>query len=236
MLFYDDLHQYLDDQIAKLQTLKSADMPNEGVILEVLGPANDQNIESNPGGHSVTQRVDELRIDHQGILGDRHRGLTRSSRSREYPLYHRTHSQIVNRRQLMVVSEDECTALTDALGVEITPELLGANLVIRSTGETPFYLSDLPVNSYFVISGAGASEPAVPPLATLVHYVQQKGCSLTGSAVAKTHSDPELVRRFVEVSENRRGILCSVEHPVEEAVALRAGQHVFFRFPMGSCY
>ena len=76
----------------------------------------------------------------------------------------------------------------------------------------------------------------MPPLATLVHYVQQKGCSRTGNAVAKAHDNPELVARSVEVSEHRCGILCSVEYPVAEPVALTEGQRVHFRFPMGSCY
>ena len=236
MLFYDDVDQYLEDQIAKLQALKTANLPNDGVILQVLGPNDDQAIESNPGGHSVTQAVDQLSVDCHGVTGDRHRGLTRRSTPRESPLYRRTRAQIVNRRQLFAVSPDECTLLTEQLGVEITPQLLGANLVIGSSDGSPFYLSDLPVNTYFAISDADDDAPSVPPLATLVHYVQQKGCSRTGDAVAKAHDDPALVRRFVEVAEHRRGILCSVEYPVEEAVALKKGQRVFFRFPMGSCY
>ena len=211
-------------------------MPNEGVVLQVLAPNDDQDTESNPCGHSVTRPVGQLMVDHAGITGDRHRGPTRRSTPREYPVYRRTAAQIVNRGQIFAVSPDECTLLTERLGVAITPQLLGSNLVIGSSDGTPFYLSDLPVNTYFAISAGNAEEPSVPPLATLVHYVQQKGCSRTGNAVAKAHDNPELVARFVEVSEHRRGILCSVEYPVAEPVALTEGQRVHFRFPMGNCY
>lgn len=236
MLFYDNLDQYIDNQIAKLETLRSASIPQSGVILDVLGPNSDQNIKTNPGGHSVTQTVTSLAVDCHGIVDDRHRGLTRRSTPRESPLYRRTRAEIVNRRQLFAVSPHECTLLTERLGVEITPQLLGANLVIGGADGEPFCLSDLPVNTYFVIAGPDDEGAPVPPFATLIHYVQQKGCSRTGDAVAKAYDDAGLTRRFVEEAEERRGILCSVEHPVTSPVALRKGQRVFFRFPMGSCY
>jgi len=236
MLFYEDLAQYVDDQIAKLRALNQADIPQTGVVLDVLGPSDDQDVKSNPGGHSVTRSVDQLSLDCNGIADDRHRGLTRAATPREYPLYRRTGAHIVNRRQIFAVSPHECTLLTERLGVEITPQLLGANLVIGRADGAPFCLSDVPVNTYFVLADADAEKAPAPPLATLVHYVQQKGCSRTGNAVAKAHGDPELARRFVEEAEHRRGILCSVEYPVMQPVVIERGQRVFFRFPMGTCY
>ena len=108
MLFYDNLSEFIAKQSEKLQQLKHANIPEVGVILDVLGPNDNQDREANPGRHSVTQLVDQLTIDCYGMEGDRHRGLTRPSTGREAPLYKRTRAVIVNRRQLFAVSPYEC--------------------------------------------------------------------------------------------------------------------------------
>ena len=236
MLFYDDLSEFIDRQREKLQELELADIPEVGIILDVLGPSDDQDRERNPGRYSVTRTVDRLTIDCDGIQGDRHRGLTRASTGRQAPLYKRSGAVIVNRRQLFAVSPHECELLSRRLGVEITPQLLGANLVIGREDGGAFCLSDTPVNTYFVIAAAGAAQPTQPPVATLIHYIRQKGCARTGKAVATAYGDEGLTKKFVELAENQRGILCSVEYPVESSAVLERGQKVFFRFPMGCCY
>ena len=191
---------------------------------------------TNPGGHSVTQSVDRLSIDCHGVTGDRHRGLTRPSTGREGPLYKNTGVSIVNRRQIFAVSPHECWLLSQHLDVETTPQLLGANLVIgRDDGEA-LSISDVPLNTYFVIAPPDAEAPSTPPVATLIQYVQQKGCSRTGRAIARAYDDTSLTKKFVAHAEHQRGILCSVEYPVDVPVYLERGQKVFFKFPMGSCY
>ena len=125
MLFHDDLADFIAQQRANLHKWETADIPEVGVIRAVLGPNDDQDMASNPGGHSVTQQVDRLAVDCHGIAGDRHRGLTRPSTGREAPLYKETGTAIVNRRQIFAVSSHECHLLTRSLGVSITPELLG---------------------------------------------------------------------------------------------------------------
>ena len=236
MLFYDDLAAYISGEQEKLQRLAQANIPTTGVILEVLGPSNNQDIASNPNNHSVTQAVDQLVIDSCGIAGDRHRGWARPATGREAPLYKKTKVPIANRRQLFAVSPYECHLLSRKLEVEITPQLLGANLVIGNADGTDFCISEVPSNTYFVIDHSDACKPSSPPIATLIQYVQQKGCSRTGHAIATTHQDPTLTKRFVTNAEHRRGILCSVEYPVDQPTVLERGQKVFLRFPMGSCY
>lgn len=236
MLFYDNLSDYIAKQSEKLHALEQANIPEVGVILDVLGPNDNQDMDANPDRHSVTQQVDRLAIDCFGIYGDRHRGLTRPSTGREGPLYKRTGAKIVNRRQIFAVSPYECALLSERLDVEITPQLLGANLVIGHEEGTDYSISAIPHNTYFAISLADAEESPQPPLATLIQYIQQKGCSRTGRAVAKAYDDPALTRQFIDSSEHQRGILCSVEYPVDEPVYLERGQKVFFKFPMGSCY
>ena len=235
MLFYDSVEEYIARQSEKLQSLKEANIPEVGVILDVFGPSDNQDREPNPGGHSVNQLVDRIAIDCHGVEGDRHRGLIRLSTGRE-TLYKRKGSTIVNRRQLFAVSPTECAQLTERLQVEITPQLLGANLLIGREDGGDFCISDVPLQTHFVIGPADATAPSQPPIATLVHYLQQKGCSLTGRAIAKEYGDDTLTNQFVAHAEHQRGILCSVEYPVDSVAVLERGMKVFFKFPMGSCY
>ncbi|MFL2541832.1 MAG: hypothetical protein ACJ0UT_07650 [Candidatus Latescibacterota bacterium] len=236
MIFYENLTEYIDGESKKIEQLKQANIPAVGVILEVYGPNDHQDMQQNPGGHSVTQAVEGLRVDCHGIEGDRHVGLTRSSTAREADLYLRSRAQIVNRRQVFAVSPYECVLLSKQLGVEVTPQLLGANLLIGRADGGDYCISHVPVNSYLVIAEADAVDASKPPVATLIHYVQQKGCSRTGKAIAKAYDDASLSRRFVDHAEFERGILCGVEYPVAEPAVLHKGQRVFFKFPMGCCY
>ena len=212
MIFHKDFAAYLDGQRGELEALAKQGLPDVGVIRAVLKPDETQNRAEHPGSYSVTEPVDALMVDNEGITGDRHRAMTRPATAREAKLYARTQVPIVNRRQVFAVSPAECEALSMSVGVEITPGLLGANLVVDRDdgGDQPFFLSDLPSNTYLVVGEARAPEPAKPPLATLIHYVRQKGCKLTGEAIATRYDDPSLKRRFIECSRSRRGILCSV--------------------------
>ncbi len=235
MLFYENIAEYITKQSEKLQGLEGANIPEVGVIIDVLGPNDDQDRDTNPGRHLVTQRVDRLAIDCHGIEDDRHRGLTRLSTGRE-TLYKRKGSTIVNRRQIFAVSPHECKQLSERLQVEITPQLLGANLVIGRDDGADYCISDVPLYTHLVIASADAVAPPQPPVATLVQYLQQKGCSLTGRAIATEYGDEKLTKQFIAHAEHHRGILCSVEYPVDSVAFLERGQKVFFRFPMGSCY
>ncbi|MBB77007.1 MAG: hypothetical protein CMJ75_21075 [Planctomycetaceae bacterium] len=235
MLFYDDLAEFISSQSEKLAGLETANIPEVGVVLDVLGPNENQDRDANPGRHLVTRRVDRLAIDCSGIEGDRHRGLTRLSTGRE-TLYRKNESTIVNRRQILAVSPYECELLSERLHVEITPQLLGANVVIGRSDGADYCLSDVPLYTHFVITSDDAVAPSHPPVATLVQYLQQKGCSLAGRAIAREYGDAELTHQFVAHAEHRRGILCSVEYPVDSVAFLERGQQVFFKFPMGCCY
>jgi hypothetical protein len=214
-----------------LDYLKTADLPGIGVILGVFGPSDNQDMDTNPGGHSVTQAVENLPIDVHRISGDRHCGLTRKATGREAPLYKNSASTIVNRRQIFAVSPYECTRLTELLGVEVTPQLLGANLVIGREDGADYSISDVPLTTYLVIAEPDATEPPQPPpIATLIQYLQQKGCSRTGRAIAKAYDDKSLTKQFINHAEHHRGILCSVEYPADRPVNLVWGQKVFLKY------
>ena len=78
-----------------------------------------------------------------------------------------------------------------------------------------------------------ATKPSKPPLATFTSFVKQEGCGITGKLIADHYGDRSLTRKFREVAKDHRGILCSVEFPVEETVFLKKNQRIFFRYSQG---
>jgi hypothetical protein len=231
MLLYDNLAAYIEGEKVKLEKLATANLPEKGVIIQVLGPAENQDKATNLDGYSVTRPVEELVIDYEGIHGDRHRRTFHPSTGREKTLYPKG-TIIREHRHIFAVSLRDCDELSNRLGVEVTPELLGANLVIAREDAAPYSLSALPIGTHLVIVEPATTEMPRPGIATLVRYAQQQGCGITGNAISKTYG-ADLTKRFGDESKTNRGIVCSVEYPVHPPAALKVGQTVFFRYSMG---
>jgi hypothetical protein len=146
----------------------------------------------------VTASLESIEVDLGGIPNDRHYGLLRCAdvRQKFYP----KGTLIANRRQLTVVSVEECAEIAARLGVpKILPEWLGANMLISGYPD----LTLLPQGARFIFtSGAGLiCEGDNPP------------CLGPGKIIEAFYVQPELKARFVAEADNRRGIVCSVECP-----------------------
>ena len=229
MLFYKSQAEYIAQEQARLEALHLANIPEVGIISGVFDANPEIDKRSDVVGYSVTRPVDQLEVDGQGIRGGRHRCVTRPASGREKTLYPRT-SIIRQHRHLFLVSRHDCQKLSDQLGVEVTPELLGANVVIdRADGEA-FSLSELPAGTHLLVIPKDAKVAPKPPIATLVHYAKQQGCGITGNAIAHQYGDKSLTKAFKEASKNHRGIVCSVEYPTEDFASLAIGQKVVFKF------
>lgn len=150
-------------------------------------------------GTFVTRRVDQVTLDMAGIPGDRHYGLTRLSGARE-PMYPRG-TTIRNRRQISVVSAEECDQIAQQLGLNaVLPEWLGANLLLR---DFP-HLTQLPTGSRLLLPGG----------AGLVCEGENAPCRHPGEIIQALHpAHPNLIKRFVPIAQRRRGIVCSIECP-----------------------
>lgn len=147
----------------------------------------------------VTSRVGRVEVTWGGIPGDRHFGLTKAAGVREsvYP----RNTEILNRRQISVVSLEECRALARNLGVDaVDPEWLGANLVCEGVPD----LTRLPAGTRLLWpSGAG-----------LVCEGENRPCEKPGRVIAACYPGIAGIReRFVRAAEGLRGIVCSVERP-----------------------
>ncbi|MBW4691980.1 MAG: MOSC domain-containing protein [Lyngbya sp. HA4199-MV5] len=159
-------------------------------------------------GTFVTRRVDRVDLDMAGIPGDCHYGLTRRSGGRE-PMYPRG-TEIRNRRQISIVSVEECDQIAQQLGLDmLLPEWLGANLLISGLP----HLTQLPAGSRLLLPGGTG----------LVCEGENAPCRHPGEIIQALYPDhPQLSRRFVPIAKRQRGIVCTVERPG----ALVAGDHL----------
>ncbi|UJF35892.1 MOSC domain-containing protein [Paenibacillus hexagrammi] len=149
-------------------------------------------------GTFVTRLMDRAELIFGGIHGDRHFGITAKADVRQ-PMYPRG-TEIMNRRQLSLVSVEELREVANRLGVEeIKPEWLGANLVVSGLPE----LSKLPIGLRMLLpSGAG-----------LVCEGENEPCTGPGKQIANYYGDNSLTHRFVKEAQQLRGIVAYVERP-----------------------
>ena len=232
MLFYQNFQEYLQQETQRLERLKRNPLPNHGRVSQTLLSNKHPTASPSSFAYIITHPVDQIEIDGQGIIGDRHRSVSRPSGGREKQLYPRG-TEIIQRRHLLVVSQADCHALSQRIGVEITPQLLGANVVIDDIDGQAFSMSTIPTGTHLVFSDPHQSFPSHPPLATLIAYVQQRGCGQTGKVIADHYQNPSLVKRFREESQENRGMIFCIEYPVKHPVSLCVGQTVHFYYASG---
>lgn len=223
MLFYENLREFIEGQKRKLEKLTESNLPEKGLVLKVLKSVNEKS--------SATQEIDELELNYLGIYGDRHYRSFRKSSGREKTIYPKG-TLIREHRHIVAVSLFDCRTLSYLLGVEVTPELLGANIVIEREDGKDFSLSETPENTYLLITQQN-TEVFKPPISTLKHYTLQQGCGITGRVIADHYKNEKLTQNFILYSKFNRGIICSIEYPVDKIAKIKAGQSVFFKFPQG---
>lgn len=138
-------------------------------------------------GDFVTRAVLELPLVLGGIEGDRHFGLTRQAGVRE--THHPRGAQIMNVRQLSLVSEEELAELAATLGAPVDWQKLGANLVLRGVPR----LTQL----------AGSTRLVFPSGATVVVDGENAPCSKPARALG--------LPGFVKAAMHKRGLVGWVE-------------------------
>ncbi|MDO8556777.1 MAG: hypothetical protein Q7R96_06425 [Nanoarchaeota archaeon] len=233
MRLYNNLEEYLEGQRYALELVRTANLPDMGVVLKVLASPSGESAQANLATYSVTHEVDKLEVDCLGVVGDRHYRSYAQSTGRERDIVPKG-TLIREQRHVFAVSLADCRRLSERLGVEVTPELLGANLVIGREDGQEYSLSALPPDTYLLFADAHAEVLPKPPIAALVRYAQQEGCGVTGNALAVHYDDKSLTSRFRDVSKTNRGIVCRVDFPTPENKAvLEAGQRVFFKYSTG---
>jgi len=167
--------------------------------------------------YMVCKPVEELRLDIQGIQGDRHYGFEAKAGGRCKRLYQR--GQVFrNNRQWSAIAREEIDAIDHKLnlGGKLSADMLGINILVEGVPK----LSELPLNGglkYVVISPHQDEYlPGRPEDVVLVSYAQMIPCAVQGKALVHPYQDISLESRFpkaamAEGKISQRGIAGWVE-------------------------
>jgi hypothetical protein len=160
-----------------------------------------------------TRPVDGLVLDHEGAVGDGHRGMVRAAGGRE-PWYPRG-TLIRSGRQISLVGIEDLADIALRLDVDtIDPAVIGANIVLSGVPR----LSFLPAGTRLHAPGGAA----------IVVEAMNGPCRHAGKALsAAIPGRPDLEFGFVEAARRRRGVVASVERTGSLAV----GEVVSVRIP-----
>lgn len=146
--------------------------------------------------------LEKVTITFEGIAGEAHGGLTRSSCSR-VKSQHPRGTEIRNTRQLSVVSAEELAEVAEKMGVEtLSPNQIGASLMIEGLPD----FTHLPPSSR--LQG--------PSGVTFIVDMENRPCHLPAAVINET--DPGKGGKFRAAAEGLRGVTVSVEREGELAL------------------
>lgn len=237
MRLHPNLENYLAAQQETITRIRAANIPESVIVSKVLLAEHSLTRETHPKQYSITSPTDSLEVNHLGIIGDRHYRSVRPSGPRERELLPKK-SVIREHRHIFAVSLGDCQALSDLVGVQVTPCLLGANLVLEREDGKPYSLSALPQGTYLRIAMPEVVTVGEITTGNLVALLQkqatQEGCGVTGASIQDFYNmGSTIVKQFCDSSKLNRGIVCSVEYPAEGIAKIKPGQRIFFGFPTG---
>lgn len=163
-----------------------------------------------------SQPVDEVEVQWEGFVGDKHFGFTKKAGSGQNP--YAKGAEVRNTRQVSIVSREELAEVAGKLDLPaIEPSWVGANLMISGVPD----LTQLPSGSrlYFE-NGVGIviEGPNMP-------------CTTAGGSLQAQYPDrPDITTAFPKQAMGKRGLVGWVEKPgtirTGEAVTVRLAEDV----------
>jgi hypothetical protein len=145
-----------------------------------------------------TTLCDSLSLDHEGIIGNRHRGWLRKADAR-VP-YLKRGTPIRNTRMLSIVSVADLATASQRLGVaRIDPAWVGANLLVDGLA----WFSYLPRGTKLIFADG----------AILTLEDQNAPCRIAGAAIARHTGKASVELEFAKCCQGLRGVVVSVERP-----------------------
>lgn len=156
------------------------------------------------GAKIISTPVDRVEVTEEGFAGDRHAGKTRRAGGRDQGIPKGT--EVPNRRQVSIVSEEELAEIASRLGIpRVKPEWLGANVSLRGVDD----LTELAPGSGLKFGGG----------VELAIEGENSPCRAPGEAIAKQYPNRQgLAARFPKDALHLRGLVGWVEQPGELAV------------------
>ena len=152
-------------------------------------------VNSTPDEDLSSSRISSVEVSYEGLQGESHSGLVRSSCVRvrhQYP----QGTEIRNTRQISILSSEELAVIADAMGIaELKPEWLGANLLVSGIP----HFSQIPPSTRMIFA-SGAS---------LVVDLENSPCKYPGEIIDRHH--PGFGNLFAKAAVGRRGVTAWVE-------------------------
>lgn len=155
--------------------------------------------------------VDEVEVNWEGLVGDKHYGLTMKAGSSQKP--YPKGSEVRNVRQISIVSVEELSAVAENMQLPaIDPSWVGANMMISGVPG----LTQLPSGSrLFFENGVG-----------IVIEGENMPCVTAGGSLQNQFPDrPDITTAFPKKAIGRRGLVAWVEKPG----VIRKGESVTIR-------
>jgi MOSC domain-containing protein YiiM len=157
------------------------------------------------------RKVDELQVTLEGLVGDKHFGLTMKAGSAQKP--YPKGEEVRNVRQVSIVAEEELKQIAKAMGLpNVEPEWVGANLMVSGIPN----LTKLPSGTRFYFeNGVG-----------IVVEGENAPCVTAGGSLQDQFPDqPDITTSFPKKAIGKRGIVAWVEKPG----TIRKGESVTVR-------
>lgn len=170
-------------------------------------------------GNVSSEIVDELMLDWEGIVGDRHHGrmLQAGGRQKDYAA---AGTSLLNLRPITIVTLPELHQIAENLGVaDVKGADVGANIVL----DGPVTLTSFPggINGVFKFDGG----------ATLYCGGENEPCDGPGRVLAARYQRPELANRFQKAAMHRRGVVALVGTPGVISGKITVGEMVTLCWP-----
>ena len=152
-----------------------------------------------PSDVTCSRDVEKIQCTWNGIKGDRHFGRTKLAGVREK--YVSKGSEILNLRQVSIVSEEELEEIATRMGVpEVAGADLGANIVLKNLSE----LTNISSGALMEFSSG----------AILFIVRENLPCVFPGKNIQEKYPDiPGLVRKFPKTAIGIRGLVAIVLQP-----------------------
>jgi MOSC domain-containing protein YiiM len=152
-------------------------------------------VNTTPHEDLSSSRIPSVRVSYEGLEGESHSGLVRSSCVRVRHQYTQG-TEIRNTRQISIVSTEELAVIADTMGIdELKPEWLGGNLVVSGIPD----FSQIPPSTRMIFDGG----------TSLVVDLENSPCKYPGEIIERHH--PGFGKLFAKAAVGRRGVTAWVE-------------------------
>jgi hypothetical protein len=201
--------------------LKFTSKVTSGRIVEVYN--SKYSIESVPDrsqdDYFMTEKVDKIKLDFAGIIGERHYGLTMIASTRDK--HYQKGTEIKNNKQWTAISLKNLREIENNLNLEneeIDAGYLGYHILVEGIDK----FSNVARGSYLIISPYSEFKRGDPENIALIVHGEIIPCTIAGKSVELNLENRKIASKFPKAANGIRGLRGWVEVPG----IVKAGQYI----------